>query len=134
MNPRNTLTQITTSTSLWTRKRKMNCGYVTLFAFTIKTQKLSNQNEVKQPVCAVFYIMLHKSFFLKVLLKIIIYKMLHPPFCFLALTGGAMTALMASSKTFFNPFWVKAEHSRYLTALICLALAIPLHFKLENQV
>lgn len=37
---------------------------------------------------------------------------------FLRLTGsgGSKAARIASSKTFFNPFWVKAEHSTYLTA------------------
>lgn len=42
---------------------------------------------------------------------------------FLPTTGtGQSTALMASSKTFFNPFWVRAEHSRYLTAWISFAI------------
>lgn len=35
------------------------------------------------------------------------------------------TARMASSNTVFNPFWVKAEHSRYLTAFISLDIATP---------
>lgn len=43
----------------------------------------------------------------------------------LGLGWGHKTARMASSKTFFNPFWVKAEHSRYLTEAISFAIASP---------
>lgn len=45
----------------------------------------------------------------------------------LGLTGitGHNTALIASSNTVFRPFWVKAEHSRYFTALISFAIAKP---------
>ncbi len=49
------------------------------------------------------------------------------PFCFLPIFGAfAWRAnLMASSKTFFNPSWVKALHSKYLalcsSSIICLA-------------
>lgn len=45
----------------------------------------------------------------------------------LGLTGitGHNTALIASSNTVFKPFCVKAEHSRYFTALISFAMANP---------
>merc|ERR1712137_564974 len=36
---------------------------------------------------------------------------------FLTGSGGSRAARMASSKTFLRPFWVRAEHSTYLTAL-----------------
>jgi hypothetical protein len=39
--------------------------------------------------------------------------------------AGHITDRIASSNTFFNPFCVKAEDSRYLWALISFALAIP---------
>ena len=32
-------------------------------------------------------------------------------------SGGSSAARIASSKTFFNPFCVRAEHSTYFTAL-----------------
>ena len=38
---------------------------------------------------------------------------------------GHKTARMASSKTVFSPFCVKAEHSKYLTERISLAIAKP---------
>lgn len=38
---------------------------------------------------------------------------------------GQRTARIASSNTVFRPFWVRAEHSRYLTAPISLAMASP---------
>ena len=38
-------------------------------------------------------------------------------FFFLGCSGGSRAAKMASSKTFFKPFCVNAEHSTYLTAL-----------------
>lgn len=38
---------------------------------------------------------------------------------------GHKTARMASSNTVFRPFCVRAEHSRYFTALISLAIARP---------
>lgn len=44
---------------------------------------------------------------------------------FLGLGCGQSTARMASSKTFLSPFWVRAEHSRYLTEPISLAMANP---------
>ncbi|CAB4409192.1 unnamed protein product [Rhizophagus irregularis] len=40
-------------------------------------------------------------------------------------TGGSKAATIASSKTFFKPFCVKAEHSTYLTAPISLASLSP---------
>lgn len=36
--------------------------------------------------------------------------------CFFFAGGGQRTARMASSNTVFRPRWVRAEHSRYLTA------------------
>lgn len=49
----------------------------------------------------------------------LVYKMMH----FLRLTGsgGSKAARIASSKTFFKPFCVKAEHSTYFTAFNSLA-------------
>ena len=45
---------------------------------------------------------------------------------FFWITGtGHRTALIASSKTVLRPFWVRAEHSRYLTAPTSLAMANP---------
>lgn len=45
---------------------------------------------------------------------------------FLGLAGaGQRTALTASVKTSLMPSWVSAEHSRYLTARICLARLAP---------
>lgn len=38
---------------------------------------------------------------------------------------GQRTARIASSNTVLRPFWVRAEHSRYLTAPISLAMASP---------
>lgn len=46
-------------------------------------------------------------------------------FFFLGLGCGHKTARIASSKTFLRPFCVRAEHSRYLTAPISLAMASP---------
>lgn len=46
-------------------------------------------------------------------------------FLFELLAGGDSTARIASSKTFFRPFCVNAEHSRYLTALISLHIVRP---------
>ena len=46
-------------------------------------------------------------------------------FFFFGFGLGHSTARMASSKTVFKPFCVSAEHSRYLTALISLAIARP---------
>lgn len=40
-------------------------------------------------------------------------------------SGGSRAARMASSKTFFNPFCVRAEHSTYFTALSSLASFSP---------
>ena len=42
---------------------------------------------------------------------------------------GQRTALIASSKTVFKPFWVKALHSRYLTAPTSFAIARPFENK-----
>ena len=42
-------------------------------------------------------------------------------FLFFGGSGGSKAARIASSKTFFNPFWVNAEHSTYLTARSSLA-------------
>lgn len=39
--------------------------------------------------------------------------------------GGHNTARIASSNTIFKFFWVRAEHSRYFTALTSLAIARP---------
>lgn len=38
---------------------------------------------------------------------------------------GHSTARMASSNTVLRPFCVRAEHSKYFTALISLAIASP---------
>ena len=46
-------------------------------------------------------------------------------FFFLGFGLGHSTARIASSNTFFRPFCVRAEHSRYLTELISLAMARP---------
>lgn len=43
----------------------------------------------------------------------------------LTLLGGFSTARIASSNTPFNPFCVRAEHSRYLWAPISLAICSP---------
>lgn len=50
--------------------------------------------------------------------------MQHGFFAFLV-CGGSNAATIASSKTFFNPFWVNAEHSTYLTAPSSLANLSP---------
>lgn len=53
-----------------------------------------------------------------------LYRMLHlDPF--FGLGTGHRTALIASSNTVFNPFWVRALHSKYLTAPTSLAIARP---------
>ena len=54
-----------------------------------------------------------------------IYKRLQPPDFFFCCFGGWMTTLIASSKTAFKPFCVKAEHSMYFRALTSFAFAIP---------
>ena len=41
------------------------------------------------------------------------------------ISGGSRAARIASSKTFFKPFCVRAEHSTYLTALSSLASFSP---------
>jgi len=46
---------------------------------------------------------------------------------------GKSTARMASSKTVLRPFWVSAEHSRYLTALMSFASARPWNTKQESS-
>lgn len=53
------------------------------------------------------------------------YKSIH---FFLGRSGffGESTALIASSNTLLRPFWVRAEHSKYSTAFISLAICIPL--------
>jgi len=45
---------------------------------------------------------------------------------------GKSTARMASSKTVLRPFWVSAEHSRYLTALMSFASARPWNTKTRS--
>jgi hypothetical protein len=40
-------------------------------------------------------------------------------------SAGLNTALMASSSTVFNPFWVNAEHSMYLMAPSSLRIDSP---------
>uniref|UniRef100_A0A224Y0U6 Putative secreted protein n=1 Tax=Panstrongylus lignarius TaxID=156445 RepID=A0A224Y0U6_9HEMI len=52
-----------------------------------------------------------------------LYSMTH--FLFLIGSGGSNAARIASSNTFFSPFWVRAEHSTYLTALSSLASFSP---------
>lgn len=54
---------------------------------------------------------------------------------FLRLTGsgGSNAASMASSKTFFKPFCVKAEHSTYLTAFSSFANFSPRKNKPKYQ-
>lgn len=47
------------------------------------------------------------------------YRIKH--FLFFGCSGGSSAARIASSKTFFNPFCVNAEHSTYLTARNSLA-------------
>ena len=54
-----------------------------------------------------------------------IYSSWHPPFFFGFFTWGQSTALIASSKTVFSPFCVRAEHSRYLVAWISLHIFNP---------
>lgn len=49
---------------------------------------------------------------------------MHRRFGFGLITGHN-TARMASSKTVFKPFWVNAEHSKYFTEPISLAIARP---------
>lgn len=51
------------------------------------------------------------------------YKMTH--FRFFCGSGGSSAARMASSKTFFRPFCVRAEHSTYFTAFSSLASFSP---------
>ena len=53
------------------------------------------------------------------------YKIAHPPFFPDFFPPGKTTHLIASSKTFFSPFWVSAEHSRYIIAPISFAKAVP---------
>lgn len=52
-------------------------------------------------------------------------RMLQWFFFRLGLGCGQRTARMDSSKTFLRPFCVRAEHSRYLTAPISLAIPRP---------
>jgi len=54
-----------------------------------------------------------------------IYSNWHTPFFFCFFIGGQRTALIASSKTVFSPFCVRAEHSRYLVAWISLHILKP---------
>lgn len=44
---------------------------------------------------------------------------------FFGFGAGHNTARMASSKTVLRPFWVNAEHSRYLTAPTSFAIESP---------
>ena len=57
----------------------------------------------------------HKNYRLKFVTREFPYKIRH--FFFLTGSGGSRAARIASSKTFFNPFCVRAEHSTYFTAL-----------------
>ena len=57
-------------------------------------------------------------------LSIQVYRTLHLR-VFLILGTGHKTARIASSNTVFNPFWVKAEHSKYFTAPTSLAIDSP---------
>lgn len=57
----------------------------------------------------------HKNYQLKFETREFPYKIRH--FFFLTGSGGSRAARIASSKTFFNPFCVRAEHSTYFTAL-----------------
>lgn len=59
--------------------------------------------------------MTHKNYQLKFVTREFPYKIRH--FFFLTGSGGSRAARIASSKTFFNPFCVRAEHSTYFTAL-----------------
>lgn len=61
---------------------------------------------------------------MKAYIFLLTYKTTHLRFGFTCITGHN-TALIASSNTVFKPFCVKAEHSKYLTALISLAIANP---------
>lgn len=45
----------------------------------------------------------------------------------------AQTARMASSKTVFNPFWVKAEHSRYFTAPMSFCICTPIGYEIGDM-
>lgn len=58
------------------------------------------------------------------LLNCILYKRIQFRL-FLGCGGGDKTARIASSNTVFSPFCVRAEHSRYLIALISLAMVTP---------
>ena len=53
----------------------------------------------------------------------LIQRRIHP--FFFDFGFGHKCARIASSKTVFKPFWVNAEHSRYLTAPISLRIDSP---------
>lgn len=53
-----------------------------------------------------------------------IYRIEHLRLFFTGMMGQS-TARIASSNTVLRPFWVRAEHSKYLTAPISLAIASP---------
>lgn len=89
--------------------------YLTIHIFSIffkswKWRKISTNKFIFNYMVVNFQIKVHVS-----------------PFCFLPIFGAfAWRAnLMASSKTFFNPSWVRALHSKYLalcsSSIICLA-------------
>ncbi len=61
-----------------------------------------------------------------------IYKTLQLDCFFFDFFDGWMTALIASSKTFFKPFPLIAEHSKYLIALISLAFAAPCSYEIGD--
>lgn len=48
-------------------------------------------------------------------------------------TAGQRTALIASSKTVFRPFWVNAEHSKYFTARMSFAILSPCGYLKERK-
>lgn len=84
------------------------------------------QNGGRKKKCQLCSSLLLKSSRIKSLSQVPVllrYKTLH--FFFFGLAFGHRTARIASSKTFLRPFCVSAEHSRYLTALISLAIARP---------
>ena len=50
--------------------------------------------------------------------KLRVYYKIRQPFFFFGRAGGDRTARMPSSNTFFKPFCVSAEHSKYFAAPI----------------
>jgi len=55
----------------------------------------------------------------------LVYRISHFFLELFAGAGGHKTTRIASSKTVLRPFCVNAEHSKYLVALICLAISSP---------